>query len=159
MHYMKGFTRRKKVALLSLTAVFAVSMIAAGSAWAWSVTVAVQPQPQDFCQPAPDLISYRLGFTARAEAAGIAPPDKIRIGYQVVDRSTKRVLRSGVVMLLSSKNFVGQTPRMLSVASQKVSYHLNMSYQVGGRISKSKKTYPDVIPSQEELDASVLPVC
>lgn len=159
MEYMNGFTVRKRVALLALASVFAVSLIAAGSAWAWYINVRVYPQAEDFCRPAPDLIAYRLSFTATVDAQAIAAPDKVRVGFQIVDRKTKRVLRSGVLNLKSANGYTGKTPRFMATASQNVSYHLNMSYKAGGRTLKAKKSFPDTIPSQEALDASGLGDC
>jgi methionine-rich copper-binding protein CopC len=159
MYDMNGSTRRKRVALLSLAAVFAVSLIAAGSAWAWAVRVTVTPRAADLCRAAPDLIGYRLVFNGMVEANGVTAPDTIRVGYQVVDRSTKRVLRSGAVTLRSSSEYQSQTPRFMATSSEAVSYHLNFYTKVAGHTLKSKKTFPDQIPSQEQLDASGLPDC
>lgn len=159
MKYMKGFTLRKRVALLSLASVMAVSLIAAGSAWAWSVSVRVHPEATDLCRPAPDLIAYRMVFTATVQADGIAAPDKVRVGYQIVDRGTKRVLRSGAINLKSSKGYQATTARIMGTASQKVSYHLNLTAYAGGHKLKSKKSFSEQLPSQEELDSISLPGC
>lgn len=150
---------RKKIALLSLAAVFAVALVTAGTAQASYLGVFVTPTAKDFCRPAPDSLSYRLAFKAKVTATGISKPSKVRIGFQVVDRDTKRVLRSGVVNLKRSNGYKGQTPKFTAAAEEKLAYHLNMSYWAGGREHKKKKSYDDQIPSQAYMDSVGVPSC
>jgi hypothetical protein len=156
---MKGFPVRKKIALLSLVSVFTVGLIAAGSAQASYVGVFVTPTATDFCLPAPDQLSYRLSFKASVTAVGTSKPSKVRIGFQVLDSDTKRVIRSGVVNLKRSKGYKADTPKFTGTADEKISYHLNMSYKSGGKTLKKKKSFPDQIPSVDQLANSTLPAC
>jgi hypothetical protein len=156
---LKGISVRKKIALLTLVATFAISLFAVQSAYASYVNVFVTPSATGFCRTAPDILSYRLAFKADVTASGVAKPKKVRIGFQVVDSDTKRVIRSGVVNLKKKSGYKGQTKRFEAVAGENLSYHVNMSYTIKGSTKKLKKSYPDSIPSQAELDAAGLPNC
>ncbi len=150
---------RKKIALVSVIASLAVMFAMAQAAYASYVSVFVSYKAAGLCQPAVDQVSYRLTFKADVTAIGVSKPSKVRVGYQIVDSDTKRVLRSGITNLKRSKGYKGQTSRFTAVAGENLSYHLNMKYTVGGKTKKLKKSFPDFIPSSATLNGAGLPAC
>lgn len=156
---MKGSPVRKKVALFSTLFVLAASLVAASSASAAYLGVTVTPTEYVACQPEPGSVGMLLGFKAKVTARGTTKPSKIRIGFQVLDSETKRVIRSGVVNLKRSKGYKAKTPGYVLTDGQMVSYHVNMSYKGYGKTRKLKKTYNSVAPTQAELDQAGIPAC
>jgi hypothetical protein len=151
---------RKKLALFSVLATLAVSLFAAQAAYASYTYVLVTPNATGFCRTAPDVLSYRLAFTAQVTAVGISKPKQARIAFQVVDSDTKRVIRTDVVYLKRSKGYKGQTKRFEGTAGENVTYHLNLSYSTGGtKTKKLKKSFDDTIPSQADMDSAGVPNC
>lgn len=146
--------------LISALAAFAGLGFSATTASAASISVVASYGFADICVPAPAQLSYRLTFSAKVKASGIAKPSKIRIGFQINDAVTKRVLRSGVTNLHRSKGYKGgKTPRFTVDADQLLTYHLNMSYKAGGRTLKKKASFDDVVPSADQIERSGLPGC
>lgn len=113
----------------------------------------------DACRPTPDTLSYRLVFTADVTAIGTSKPKKVRIGFQVVDRDSKRVLRSGVVNLKRSKGYKAETPKFTANADQKLSYNVNLSYTSGGKKRKKKANFKDQVPSLAYMESIGVPSC
>lgn len=150
---------RKKIALLSLLSVLVVALVAVPAAQASYLSVFVKVGRTDGCRPTPDTLSYRLAFTADVTAVSIAKPKKVRVGFQVVNRDTKRVLRSGVVNLKRSKGYKAESPRFTANADEKLSYNVNISYESGGKTRKKKANLKDQIPSLSYMDALGVPSC
>lgn len=150
---------KRKIALFLALATCSALLVGAQSTSAAYLSVYVTPSAEGFCVPAPAQLSYRLAFKAKVTASGTSKPKKIRIGFQVVDANSKRVLRSGVVNLKRSSGYKGKTPRFTADAGQQLTYHLNMSYYAYGKKRTLKKSYPDEIPSAEQIAQSGLPAC
>ncbi|MGK2877993.1 MAG: hypothetical protein ACSLFF_05400 [Solirubrobacterales bacterium] len=150
---------RKKIALLSVLSALAVGLFAVPSASASYISVTVGYEAVDLCRTAPDVLSYRLQFKAKIRRSGVPKPDKVRIGYQVLDSNSLAVVRSGVTSLKRSKGYKGKTSRISGTAGQNLTYHLNMQYTVLGKTSKSKTTGFDTIPSVETMDAAGVRNC
>lgn len=152
---------RKKIALLSLVSAFVVAMVAVPTANAAYIKVTVNYSFANICRPAPDVLTYKLKFKGKVERSGIPKPEKVRIGYQVVDSSTLAVVRSGVTNLKRSSGYTGKTSTITARAEQGLTYHLNMKYTVLGKTSKTKISSPDTIPTVADMDAnpSIFPFC
>lgn len=151
---------RSKLALfISLVALAALAAALPATASASYSSVYVTPSTDGYCTPAPGQLSYYLTFKAKVKTIGIAKPKKVRIGYQVLDADTQKVLRSGVVNLKKSSGYKAKGAPFTVVADQKLTYHLNMKYKIGRRTLKSKKSYDDYVPSAEALANSGLPAC
>ena len=158
---MKGFSVRKKFALLTLCSTFLLALVLAPTASARYISVTVGYEATDLCRTAPDVLTYKLQFKAKVKRSGVAKPDKVRIGYQVLDASSLQVLASGTTNLKRSKGYKAKTSRISATAGESLSYHLNMKYTVEGKSSKSKITSPDTVPSVADMDAnpSIFPNC
>lgn len=150
---------KRKIALFLALATCSALLVGAQSASAAYLGVTVSYEPTGFCVPAPAQLSYRLKFKAKVTAIGTSKPKKIRVGFQVVDDNTKRVLRSGVTNLKRSKGYKAETPRFTADAGQQLSYHLNMSYYAYGKKRKLKKTFSETIPTAEQIAQAGLPAC
>lgn len=150
---------RNKLALLVTAAVFTLALVVAPAANASYIKVTASYSYADFCRAAPDQLSFRLAFKAKVKRRGVAKPDRVRIGYQVLDGSSRQVLASGKLSLKRSKSYKAKTSRIYVPAGATLLYHFNMSYKSGGRTIKSKLTDTDVVPTVEQLDQSALPPC
>lgn len=150
---------RKKIALLSLCSAFLLGLVIVPAASARYIYVTVGYEATDLCRTAPDVLTYKLQFKAKIKRSGVAKPDKVRIGYQVLDASSLQVLRSGTTNLKRSKGYKAKTSTISATAGQSLSYHLNMKYTVEGKSSKSKITSSDQVPSVEQMDAAGVPNC
>lgn len=161
LFFKKGFSVRKKVTLLSLVAAFVMALVVVPTASARYIYVTVGYEATNLCRTAPDVLTYKLQFKAKIKRSGVAKPDKVRIGYQVLDASSLQVLRSGTTNLKRSKGYKAKTSTISATAGQSLSYHLNMKYTVEGKSSKSKITSPDQVPTVEQMDAnpSIFPNC
>lgn len=149
---------RKKLALMTALSLVVLAC-AAQTASASYIFVQVTPTENVTCQPTPESVRLFLSFKAKITVSGTSKPKKVRIGYQVIDRNTKGVLRSGVLNLKRSKGYKGSTPTYDANAEQQLSYHLNMSYKSGGKTKKLKKTYDSDIPSAAYLQSLGIPAC
>lgn len=105
--------------------------------------------------------THKLKFKAKIKRSGVDKPEKVRIGYQVVDSSSLQVVRSGITNLKRSSGYTAKTSTITARADQSLTYHLNMKYTVGGKSSKSKISSPDTIPSVAQMDANptLFPYC
>lgn len=150
---------RKKITLLSLVAAFVMALVVVPTASARYIYVTVSYEATDLCRTAPDVLTYKLQFKAKIKRSGVAKPDKVRIGYQILDADTLAVLRSGTTNLKRSKGYKAKTSTISGRAGENLSYHLNMKYTVEGKSTKSKVTASDTIPSVETMDAAGVPNC
>jgi hypothetical protein len=152
---------RKKIALLSLVSAFVVALVAVPAANAAYIYVTVSYEATNLCRTAPDVLTYKLKFKAKIKRSGVDKPDKVRIGYQVVDSSSLAVVRSGVTNLKRKSGYSAKTSTITARADQGLTYHLNMKYTVEGKTSKSKISSPDTIPSVAQMDANptIFPYC
>jgi hypothetical protein len=159
--YPERFPLRKKIALLSLISAFVVALVAVPVANAAYIYVTVSYEATNLCRTAPDVLTYKLKFKAKIKRSGVEKPEKVRIGYQVVDSSSLEVVRSGVTNLKRSSGYSAKTTTITARADQGLTYHLNMKYTVGGKSSKSKISSPDTIPSVAKMDANptIFPYC
>lgn len=155
----KGFTVRKKFALLASLATLALSLVGAQTASASYLSVHVTPTFTAVCQPVPGQVGMVIAFKANVVAIGISKPKKIRIGYQVLPKGSKTVYRSGVVNLKRSKGYKAYSKTWVAYDDQALVYHLNMSYTVGGKKYKKKRTFHSTTYTQDELNALGVPAC
>lgn len=148
----------KKIMLL--TAVSAVIAAAgAPSAQAAYLGVFVTYTPTLICQPAPDQVVALLAFKAKVTATGTTKPSKIRIGYQVVNRQTKAVRRSGVLNLKRSKGYKASTPTFQAAVGEPLAVHANMSYKAYGKTRKKKISDDLDVPDLATLQSYGIPAC
>jgi hypothetical protein len=150
---------RKKIALLSLVSAFVVALVAVPAANAAYITVTLGYSVSNICRTAPDVVTYKLKFKATVKRSGVPKPEKVRVGYQVLDSTTKKVLRSGVTNLKRKNGYTAKSSRITATAGQQLTYHLTGKYTVLGDDTKAKFTYPDFIPSVEQMDAAGFPSC
>src|SRR4051812_44613938 len=120
---MKGFSVRKKIALLSLCSAFLLALVVVPAASARYISVTVGYEATDLCRSAPDVLTYKLQFKAKVKRSGVAKPDKVRIGYQVLNADSLQVLISGTTNLKRSAGYKGKTSTITATAGQNLSYH------------------------------------
>jgi len=158
--YPERFPLRKKIALLSLVSAFVVALFAVPAANAAYIFGSInQFQARELCRTAPDVLTYKIKIGVKFKTSGVKKPKKVRIGYQVMDTDTKKVLRSGVMNLKKSKGYKGKTRRITALANQSITYHITGKYTVGGGSAKTKFTEFDNIPSVEQMDTAGIPNC
>lgn len=150
---------RSRITKISVLVVLAIAVFGAQNAYASYLGVTVTPTAYVVCQPTTDTVGMYLGFSATVTAIGTSKPSKIRIGYQVVDRDSKRVIRSGVTNLKRSKSYKATSDGFVVTLSEKLAYHLNMSYKSGGKTHKLKKTFNANAPDQAALDSLGITAC
>lgn len=150
---------RTKLVLLATVAAFTLALVAAPTASARYIKVTAMYSYTGFCRPAPDQLSFKLVFKAKVKRRGVAKPDKVRIGYQVMHADTMSVFKSGVVNLKRSKGYKATSPYVTAPAGTPLLYHFNMKYVSEGRTVKAKLTDTDAVPSVEDMDAAGIPAC
>jgi hypothetical protein len=151
---------RKKIALLSLIAAFVLALVAVSSASASYIQGTVTKfDPTHLCRTAPDVLTYKIEMQVKFTASGVSKPKKVRMGYQVMDSDTKKVLRSGVLNLKKSQGYKRKTSRISATAGTNIKYHVTGKYRSGGKDVKTKFTTYDSIPSVEAMDAAAVPNC
>jgi hypothetical protein len=157
---MKGLSVRKKIALLSLSTIFAVSLVSAGAAQASSITGTITEfDPVHLCRTAPDVLTYKIEMQVKFVAIGVSKPKTVRMGYQVMNADTKAVLRSGVLNLKKKKGYKGRSSTISATAGTNIKYHVTGKFRSGGKDVKTKFTSYDSIPSVEAMDAAGVPNC
>lgn len=115
--------------------------------------------PTQLCRTAPDVLTWKIEMQVKFTAVGVSKPKKVRMGYQVMNADSKKVLRSGVLNLKKSKGYKGKSSRISATAGESIKYHVTGKYRSSGKDVKTKFTIYDSVPSVEAMDAAGLPDC
>lgn len=161
MLFMKGFPVRKKIALLTVVSAFVVGLAAVPSANAAYIYATLDYKATDLCRTAPDVLTYKLQMKVKFRRSGVPAPSKVRIGYQVLNADSKAVLKSGIFSLKRKNGYKGKTATISATAGTALTYHISGKFTVFGKSTKANFTYPDDVPTVEQMDAnpSIFPNC
>lgn len=152
----------KKLAVAAVSALAAFALVvstATAQTVKSSIEVRVGLQAVDFCMASSTELSYRLKFTAKVKTNGVPFPNKIRVAYQLLDKTANMTLGSRAINLRKSAGYAKKSRRVYAPVGHKMQYRVKFTYHAYGRTLGESDKFADEIPTTEELFSLGVPGC